>query len=284
MGLPKFALIDGAHIAIISSRESRLSVYCFAPHSDHEPSPYPVCELCLPGAEHGNLKTPPRNFFFIQDLYISPLLSSRPPTKPQPFELNAESAVVLVDFGTTTGLDSGHYILLVPIFTLQAAVRRAHLQHLRKELAFAWSEWGRDALLLRKEPKSCDSLIYPVAYGRPCGSRLPILFYPEGINSEKGQVLIIEADHRAVRYAHKKTSLGESALLHESKLKDTRSRLDCHVRSTLHGHEMPLPFTVYPGPVVSCPEGFEPEEIVLDEGAISILVSRTYNDGFGLSV
>ena len=278
MGLPKFTLIDDAHVAIISSRESRLSIYCFAPHSDHEPSPNPICKLCLPGAEPSNLKTPPRNFFFIQDLYLSPLFSPRPSRKPPPFGLNAGSAVVLVDFGTTTGLDSGHYILLAPTSALRAAVHRAHLQHSRKELVFTWSEWGRDALLLRKEPKSADSLIYPVAYGRPCGPRLPILLYPKGINSETAQVMIIEADHQAVRYAHNRSSPQGSASPHGLKVKDTISSLDCHVCSTLHGHEMPLPFTVYPGPLVSCPEGFEPEELILDESGISILVGTTYND------
>ncbi|TBU21361.1 hypothetical protein BD311DRAFT_812387 [Dichomitus squalens] len=114
MGLPKFTLIDDTHIAVISSRESRISVYCFAPHSDHEPSPNPLCALCLSGAEGDNLKTPPRNFFFIQDLCLAPPPSSYSYGNTASFRLNADSAVLSVDFTTGTGLDNRHYILLVP--------------------------------------------------------------------------------------------------------------------------------------------------------------------------
>ncbi|KAM5542858.1 hypothetical protein V8D89_003242 [Ganoderma adspersum] len=269
-GTPRFTLIDSAHFAVIGSRDSQISVYRFGSDVDQLVSETPLFRLALPGAGVRPAPHMQTVFFFVRDISISLPLppSGDNPDIPATFAMDPDSAVLVIDFTMMTGVANGNYLVLVPSSPLRAAMRKTY-RSLQSNQPLDWGEWGSGALLLHKHDLGSDgSWIYPVAHGRPYGSRMPVLVYPKGNDTTLSQILIIEMDPRAsgcvrtvenVEPEGKEPSKGATALLRE------------HIRLDVHGYRLRPKYAVYRGPLMCLPQGVGLDEVVLDEHGVSVL-------------
>ena len=250
-------------------------MYRFGSDAGHVVSDTHLFRLALPGAGVRRAPHMQTVFFFVRDISISLPLppSDDSPDIPATFAMDPNSAVLVIDFSMMTGVANGNYLVLVPSSPLRAAIRKT-CRYPQSSQPLDWGEWGGGALLLHKHDLGSDgSWIYPVAHGRPYGSRMPVLVYPKGNDTILSQILIIEMDPRAsecVRIAadvdlmEKEPSRGaETASLRE------------HVRMDVHGYRLKPKYAVYRGPLMSLPPGVGLDEVVVDEHGVSVLVSET---------
>ncbi len=246
-------------------------MYRFALDADRAASTRPQFALTLPGA--GVDPVPNMPFFFIREISISlPLpASTRDLDSPAPFAMNSDSAVLLIDFTTVSGLESGNYTLLVPTSSLRAVMSTAHNSS-HPNPSLDWGVWGNGALLLHTHELAPDgSWLYRVAHGRLYGSRMPVLVSAKGSDATAfGQILIIEMDPWASKYAH-----GMADAEDQEASTAAVAMLRGHVQRHLYGHPSRPTYTVYRGPVISRRQFVEPDGVVMDEHGVSILVIQT---------
>lgn len=270
MGTPRFTLIDDAHFAVIGSRDHQISVYRFPSDADYASPAIIQFVLTLP---RPRIPSMPTVFFFIHDMSAS---LPRPPSAYDPdnsaaFAMNPDSAVLMVEFTMATGLASGNYIVLVPMPSIRKAMANAYDSSSPKA-PLDWGEWGGDALLLhRREQELGMSWIYPVLQGRPYGSRMPLLIYPDAADTTVSQTVIVEMDPCASKHACRIAEAEAEGL--EPATTAAAASLQKHIRLDIYEHRLRPNYTVYRGPLVSLPPGVEPQGVVLDEHGFSILVS-----------